>query len=114
MQNLEQLDDNSEQKIEQGSKPDDSRAPIWNVKLGFPKQENVLLIPKDLTTGHRMMTNRMMMVPTMRKQAMKNLLLKELMTRRQILKFPKMSKNLVAGRPRERNHICYYNPTSCF
>ena len=102
------LDDKSEQKSGQGSMPDGSKEPIWDVKLGFPKQDNVVPIPKDLTTGHLMT-----MVPTMRKQAMKNLILRELMTRRQMMKFPKMMKSLVAWRS-ERNHQCYYNPASCF
>ena len=112
-QNLGQLDDISlaaklsDHKTGQvGSKPDNK-----NVKLRFPMQENVP--PKNLKPRHLMMTNKMMIVSTMRNQVMKYLILRELMRSKQMVRFPKMLKSLVSGRS-ERGHQCFYNPAPCF
>ena len=111
-QNLGQLDDISlaaklsDHKTGQGSKPDNK-----NVKLRFPMQENVPR--KNLKPRHLMMTNKMMIVSTMRNQVMKYLILRELMRSKQMVRFPKMLKSLVSGRS-ERGHQCFYNPAPCF
>ena len=47
-----------------------------------------------------------------RRMTLAMLLLRELMTRRQALRFPKVFNSL--RRVYDRNHQCYYNPTACF
>ena len=74
-------------------------------------QENVPRM--NLKPRHLMMTNKMMIVSTMRNQVMKYLILRELMRSKQMVRFPKMLKSLVSGRS-ERGHQCFYNPAPCF
>ena len=94
----------------------DDKPPIRNVKLRFQKQENVLPMKKDMIIRIiRTMTNKMTTIPTMRSQAIKNQILREMMTRRQIMRFPKMLQNLIELEGGSaRDHQCFYNPTPCF
>ena len=47
-----------------------------------------------------------------RRRTLAMLVLRELMTRRQALSFPKVFNGLRGVA--DRNHQCYYNPTACF
>ena len=123
-----------EKKLSQGQKESEtltghynhqSTKPVWRGEVN--NQMMKIMTLKNKATRRMTLKNKATRRMTLknkatRRMALKNkatrrrtlaiLLLRELMTRRQALRFPKVFNSL--RRVYDRNHQCYYNPTACF
>ena len=89
--------------------------PVWKEDV---KKATRRMTLKTIATGRKTLKNKATRMVTLKNKATRRrtltimLLLRELMRRRQALRFPKVFNG--PRRVDDRNHQCYYNPTACF
>ena len=111
-------------KSSQGQKETESLTSHYNQQLAKPvwREEANNEIMKVMTLKNKATRRMTLKNKATRRTTLKNKatrrrpltmpLLRELMRRRQALRFPKVFNGL--RRVDDRNHQCYYNPTACF